>query len=304
MNEVLIEAKGITKVYQGGGYFSRRHYITALKGADFSLEESEIAGLAGESSCGKTTLAKIIAGIEKPTEGEVRYASHLKLPPDIQMVFQDPFSSLSPNYRTGDLLKEVLSLRYPQAEAKEKAYVLLKEVGLEEEIFKRFPHQLSGGQIQRVALARALAVEAKVIVADEPTSSLDVIAAAAIRGLILDLRKKKKLSFIVISHNLLMLGALADKISVIYRGRIVEVSPASELIKEPLHPYSRLLVQCARRLLPQGEISKKDEEEKGCVFRARCPYQETLCRTSPPLFRRSGRQVACWLYKDWSKNEE
>jgi peptide/nickel transport system ATP-binding protein/oligopeptide transport system ATP-binding protein len=272
----------------------------------------------GESGCGKSTVARTVLRLLEPTAGTIRLAgrdiTHLgkaALRPhrrDMQIIFQDPFSSLNPRMSAGDIVAEPLEV-HALARGKEKAHrvaELFEQVGLSPGQMKSFPHEFSGGQRQRVSIARALAVNPKLIIADEPVSALDVSIQAQVINLMMDLQREKRLSYLFIAHGLAVVEHISHRVAVMYLGKIVEYADKRSLFLKPLHPYTEALLAAvpvpnpklkrARRLIP-GDVPSPMNPPPGCAFHTRCPYAEPRCRTEAPHLQEvaPGHWVSCHL---------
>jgi peptide/nickel transport system ATP-binding protein len=259
--------------------------------------------IVGESGCGKTTLAKMIMGLIPPDAGFIKAEAH-----SLQMVFQDPNSSFNPKMKIFDIIEEPLAVteRGTKAERAERVRTLIAQVGLDPSYLDRYPSQLSGGQRQRIGVARALALNPTVVVADEPTSALDVSVRAQIINLLSDLKDELQLSFIFISHDLMTVRYISDRIAVMYLGEVVEYGPAEEVFGSPAHPYTRALldaipvpdpaIESLRRVeIVRGELPSPLNIPKGCSFASRCPKVAPICRLEKPKLRAhsSVREAAC-----------
>ena len=293
---------------------ARRRVLRAVDGVSFTVRRGRTLGVVGESGCGKSTLARMIVGLQPPTAGTLRLedmplADGSQGRPRVQMIFQDPYASLNPRWRVGDIVAEpIRELKLVQGEAAVQARVaqLLETVGLAAADATRFPHAFSGGQRQRISIARALATEADVLVCDEPTSALDVSVQAQILNLMRRLQAELGLTYILISHNLSVVRHMADDIAIMYLGRFVETGPAEEVFANPRHPYTRLLLETIpdvqrpnRDRQPlSGEVPSPIDPPSGCPFHPRCPQAEARCREArPALEMRDGREVACFVVR-------
>jgi len=298
-------------------------FVKAVDGISFEVKEGEILGLVGESGSGKTTTGRLVLRLIEPTSGKIFYRGReitklspkelLPLRSKMQIIFQDPYESLNPRMLVGDIIAEPLRVQKlveSESDVREKVFEILEKVDLvpPEEFFYRYPHELSGGQRQRVATARAFVLNPDFVVADEPVSMLDVSIRASVLNLMLKLVRERKASFLYITHDLALAKHICDNIVVMYLGKVMEKSDAERLIKEPLHPYTKALMQAvpvpdpeARRIevVIKGEIPSPINPPSGCRFHTRCPsYMGNICKTKePPLIEvESGRFVACHLY--------
>jgi oligopeptide/dipeptide ABC transporter ATP-binding protein len=291
--------------------------VRAVAGASLSIERGQIVGLVGESGCGKSSLARAAVGLVRSLSGTVLFEGREVVPlrrgarprelVRLQLVFQNPYSSLNPRRKVGSQLADALTALdlVPRAERRARARELCELVGLSPAAVDRFPHEFSGGQRQRIAIARALAANPSVIVLDEPLASLDASAQAQLANLLVRLSRDLELSLLLISHDLAIVRHVADEVSVMYLGVMVETGPTQPLWKLPLHPYSEALIRAVPHpdgsgLLPEalpGEVPDPRSPPNGCRFHPRCPYAFDRCREeTPPLVPLAdGRAAACWL---------
>jgi len=317
----LLEVKNLKKYFPaGGGLFSKRGgELRAVDGVSFALEEGETLGLVGESGCGKSTLARTILRLVEPTGGEILFKGKnlltlsrremREIRREMQIVFQDPYASLNPRMRVGDIVGEGLEV-HGIARGKEKqdrVVELLRQVGLREDHYDRYPHEFSGGQRQRIGIARALAVSPKLIVADEPVSSLDVSIQAQIINLLQELQEKMGLAYFFISHDLRVVEHISHRVAIMYLGKIVEIAPSQKIYQEAKHPYTRALLSAVpiadpdhkkERMILQGDVPSPVNPPTGCSFHPRCPFREDICdKVEPQLeFTEEGHGVSCHVF--------
>lgn len=316
----LINIQGLTIDYTIKQRLFGRHrlYIRVLDGVDLAINAGETLGIVGESGCGKTTLGRGLLRLIEPTSGQVIFEgqdilsldqnSLRQLRRNIQMVYQNPFSSLNPRMKVLDLIAEPLRTHttLKPAELKEKVETLLIEVGLSTEFLTRYPHEISGGQAQRVALARALALNPKFLVLDEPTSALDVSVQAQIINLLTDLQRRHGLTYLFISHDLGVVQHISDRIAVMYLGEIVELATSELMFQSPQHPYSQALLASTplpdpdsgrNRIILEGNVPSLANPPSGCRFHTRCPHVQDICLNMSPrmLSVSNEQQAACHL---------
>ncbi len=299
-----------------------RSILKAVDGIDLAIRKGETLGLVGESGCGKSTVARVIVGLYPPTRGTVTYdgvriaGEGATTDPDelrrarrgMQMIFQDPYASLNPRWRVADIVAEPIRTQAPRisrAELATRVVVLLEQVGLAAADGARYPHQFSGGQRQRISIARAISTNPAFLVCDEPTSALDVSVQAQVLNLMRDLQRRLGLTYLFISHNLAVVHHIADRVGVMYFGRIVEIAPKRQLFDNPRHPYTRMLLDAvpdlemtgAPRTAVAGEVPNPLSPPTGCAFHPRCREASDRCRTVNPVLRREAAdgqgEVAC-----------
>ena len=301
----LLEAKDLVKHFPASrNLFGRpTSFVRAVDGVSFHVEAGETLALVGESGCGKSTVSRLVLRLIEPDAGQVRFEGRDLLALDAdelrafrrqaQIIFQDPYASLNPRMTVGQILGEPLALHelVPAAQRRARIEELLRLVGLEPRVARRYPHEFSGGQRQRIAIARALAVEPKLIICDEPVSALDVSIRSQILNLLRDLQDRLGLSYIFVSHDLAVVKHIADRVAVMNLGGIVETAETDALFAAPRHPYSRALLSAipvpkpqAKRahMILQGEMPSALNPPSGCRFHTRCPYTVERCRTEVP----------------------
>ena len=281
-----------------------RQLLHAVDGVSFEVRKGETLALVGESGCGKSTLARLIVGLHAPSRGSIEFdgveisnpaarEETRQVRRRMQMIFQDPYASLNPRWRVHDIVAEpirVLALASNQTEIAARVSELLKQVGLAPEDGEKYPHQFSGGQRQRISIARALSGNPEFLVCDEPTSALDVSVQAQILNLMSDLQARLGLTYLFISHNLAVVSHVADRIGVMYLGRLVEIADAQELLARPRHPYTRMLLDAVpdlemsgrQRTPVAGEVPNPLSPPAGCAFNPRCPHANDRCRSEKP----------------------
>jgi peptide/nickel transport system ATP-binding protein len=301
-----------------------RLLLHAVDDVSFEIARGETLALVGESGCGKSTIARMLVGLYKPSRGQVRFdgvdLSKLSSPSGrqmrsrLQMIFQDPYASLNPRWKVADIIAEPIRVhRTMSGEDAIAARIeaLLRQVGLSGADAAKYPHQFSGGQRQRLSIARALASRPDFLVCDEPTSALDVSVQAQVLNLMRDIQRADGLTYLFISHNLAVVNHVADRVGVMYLGRIVELAPKRQLFEMPQHPYTRMLLDAIpvidgsgrTRTAVSGEVPNPLNPPSGCTFHPRCPLARDRCRSERPLLRSSadGSQVACHaIEEDWS----
>ncbi|MEQ5325591.1 dipeptide ABC transporter ATP-binding subunit DppF [Proteus vulgaris] len=313
----LLKAVNLAKYYNvKGGLFSKEKTVKALDGVSFELERGKTLAVVGESGCGKSTLGRLLTMIEIPTSGELSYRGQNLLIKDksaeklrrqkIQIVFQNPYGSLNPRKKVGQILEEPLLINTTLnvSERKEKVLSMMAKVGLKTEHYSRYPHMFSGGQRQRIAIARGLMLEPDIVVADEPVSALDVSVRAQVLNLMMDLQQDMGLSYVFISHDLSVVEHIADEVIVMYLGRCVEKGTKAQIFENPQHPYTQALLSATPRLTPElrrerikltGELPSPLSPPPGCAFAARCRRAFGPCsQLQPTLKDYNGQLIACF----------
>jgi len=318
VNTNLVEIKELKK------YFPAAHgqAVRAVDGVSFSIQRGETLGLVGESGCGKTTVGRCLLRLVEPTGGQIRFDGEdllavgrrelRRLRRRMQIIFQDPYSSLNPRLTVGDIIAEPLIVHGEgsRSQRRERVAELLRVVGLDPDYARRYPHQFSGGQRQRIGIARALALNPDFIVADEPVSALDVSVQAQVVNLLQDLQEQFGLTYLFISHGLAVVEHISTRVGVMYLGKLVELAPAEAIYRRPLHPYTQALLAAipvpdpevkrerdgsSQRL--QGDVPTPLAPPSGCRFHPRCPHAMEQCRAAEPDFAEvePGHWVACFL---------
>jgi oligopeptide/dipeptide ABC transporter ATP-binding protein len=321
MMENIIEVKGLKKYFPiKGGLFNKTiKNLKAVDGIDFFIRYGETLGIVGESGCGKSTAGRSILRLHEPTDGEIlfegqdlRKLDHESMRMrrrDMQLIFQDPYSSLNPRMTVGDIIGEPLEIfeKIPSKQKIEKVKELLDIVGLSPYHVRRYPHEFSGGQRQRIGIARSIALKPKFVVADEAVSALDVSIQAQVINLFQELQQKLNLTYMFISHDLSVVKHISDRIAVMYLGRIVETTSSDILFANPMHPYTRALLSAVpvanprnsrQRIVLEGDVPSPVNPPSGCVFHTRCEYCMDICKEQQPEYKDYGdhHYTACHLY--------
>jgi dipeptide transport system ATP-binding protein len=308
----LLEVTDLKKHYPIKKMFKVTGAVKALDGVSFSLKKNETLAVVGESGCGKSTLAKVLMQIEPATEGKILFngLTVTQMPPPvfrrcIQMIFQDSYGSLNPRKKAWEIISEPLRINTTLStkECRHRALELMEKVGLRPEYGVRYPHMFSGGQRQRLGIARALILEPEMIICDEPVSALDVSIQAQILNLLMDLQEELRLSYLFISHSLPVVRHIADRVLVIYLGKVAEYGKQSDIFAHPKHPYTESLIASTPEITfghepspIRGELPSPMNPPPGCAFHKRCPKAIDRCAVEEPILRKVGNQlVSCHL---------
>lgn len=319
---LVVEAAKIRKYFQTESSMSLdKPVVKAVDGVSVRIYENEVYGLVGESGCGKSTFGRTILRLTDPTDGTIcingtditkMKEKELRMKRrDMQMIFQDPYTSLNPRKKIGEILDEVLVIHGEKSAQQRMNMTLeiMEKVGLRPEHYYRYPHEFSGGQRQRVGIARALILNPQFVVCDEPVSALDVSIQSQIINLLLDMKDEKKLTYLFIAHDLSVVKYISTRIGVMYLGHLVEEAPAEELFAHPLHPYTQALLSAVpstvvgrkkKRIALQGELPSPLHPPMGCPFHTRCPHAKPYCSEMKPkkMEVETGHMVRCFLYGD------
>lgn len=316
MSNTILQISNLSKNYRLSGNFGRssKDVVHAVENISLDVIEGETLGIVGESGCGKSTLGRMIVRLEQPTSGAIIFEGGdlakvsnralRAIRKRLQMIFQDPYASLNPRRQIGKIVEEPLRIHgMKKTERRVIALDLLNKVGLDENSYEKYPHEFSGGQRQRVVIARALALNPRLVVADEPVSALDVSIQAQVLNLFKDIQKELGLTYIFIAHDLGVVRHVSDRIAVMYLGKIVELADADDLYAHPSHPYTQALLSAnprmdtndkSERIILKGDIPNPINRPAGCAFNPRCPKVQDICRVqTPELIQVQTRKVAC-----------
>ncbi|WP_234122714.1 ABC transporter ATP-binding protein [Clostridium hydrogenum] len=318
MSTILVKTENVKKHFkvENGIFSDKKKVVHAVDGVNMEIITGETLALVGESGCGKSTLGRLIIRLMEPTSGSVYFegqdisklngSSIRKKRREMQIVFQDPYASLNPRMNVKDIISEPLLTHkiVGKKDIEGKVAELMEMVGIRKDYMMRYPHMFSGGQRQRIGIARAVALDPKFVVCDEAVSALDVSVQAQIINLLQDLQEEKKLTYLFISHDLNVVKHIANRVCVMFLGKIVEVGKKEDIFKQPLHPYTRFLMESSpimnphlrdkEKLILKGEMPSPIDLPRGCRFSTRCPFCKERCKESEPeLLSKDGREVAC-----------
>ena len=298
MKNVVLSLKNIVKEFPTS---KKNKKVHAISNVSLDIYENETLALVGESGCGKSTLGKCAIGLISPNSGESIFLN--------ENIYQDPYASLNPRMTVGEIIAEPIITHnkgMKKEDIKLRVLDLMEDVGIRKEYYNRYPHQFSGGQRQRIGIARAIALNPKLIVCDEPVSALDVSIQSQVLNLLKDLQEKRKASYLFISHDLSVVNFIADRVCVMFLGKICEIGNTDDIFENPLHPYTKLLLDAIpsienagrQKEILKGDIPSPIDVPSGCRFHTRCPYCMEVCRTDEPvLSEKNGRSVACHRIK-------
>ena len=317
----LLQVKNLRKYFPIKKSIKKENsvYLKAVDGVSFQVNRGQTVGIVGESGCGKTTMGRTVLRLYDVTDGEILFEgkdiAHLKgealrkIRPNFQMIFQDPYASLSPRLTVGELIGEAVRVHKIVPKSEYKGYILdvMKKCGLQTHYFERYPHEFSGGQRQRICIAKALALKPKLVICDEPVSALDVSIQAQVINLFKDLQQQDNLAYIFISHDLSVVEHISDEVGVMYLGNMVEYGKKGDLFSNPMHPYTQALFSAVpvpdpdfkmKRIILEGDIPSPANPPKGCKFHTRGSKCMDVCREVEPIFKDygNGHSVACHLY--------
>ena len=316
MKNVVLSLKNIVKEFPTS---KKNKKVHAISNVSLDIYENETLALVGESGCGKSTLGKCAIGLISPNSGESIFLNEniyekkgeelKQIKKNLQIIFQDPYASLNPRMTVGEIIAEPIITHnkgMKKKDVKLKVLDLMEDVGIRKEYYNRYPHQFSGGQRQRIGIARAIALNPKLIVCDEPVSALDVSIQSQVLNLLKDLQEKSKASYLFISHDLSVVNFIADRVCVMFLGKICEIGNTDDIFENPLHPYTKLLLDAIpsienagrQKEMLKGEIPSPIDVPSGCRFHTRCPHCMDICKTDEPVLNeKDGRSVACHRVK-------
>lgn len=320
-SEPILKVRNLKKYFPVGGIGKNKKYLRAVDDVSFDVYPGRTVGIVGESGCGKTTMGRTILRLYSVTGGEVKFNGYdlgkmkarelRKIRPQIQMIFQDPYSSLSPRLTVGEIIGEAVREHriVPPSEYKKYILEVMQKCGLQPQYFERYPHEFSGGQRQRICIARALALKPKLVICDEPVSALDVSIQAQIINLLKSLQEKDGIAYIFISHDLSVVEHISDEVGVMYLGSMAEYGKTEDIFERPLHPYTEALFSAVpvpdpdykmNRIILKGDIPSPADPPLGCKFHTRCEKCMDICQREEPVFREyaPGHYVACHLYDE------